>query len=192
MEYTQFLEKRRDLIAKVVYDGYRKLKLDRSKTNTNGQQSLTDLINSGETHQMEFKATLRTNLHTNLKDPKMEFSVIRTIAGFLNTHGGILTIGVFDDGTPAGTEVDGFENEDKMTLHLVNLIKHQLGTINMSFIHIHFDDYQNKRVMVVECSTAVKPVYMKDGENQRFFIRTGPSTTELSTKDAIEYMKQRF
>ncbi len=192
MEYTQFLEKRRDLIAKVVYDGYRKLKLDRSKTNTNGQQSLTDLINSGETHQMEFKATLRTNLHTNLKDPKMEFSVIRTIAGFLNTHGGILTIGVFDDGTPAGIEVDGFENEDKMTLHLVNLIKHQLGTINMSFIHIHFDDYQNKRVMVVECSTAVKPVYMKDGENQRFFIRTGPSTTELSTKDAIEYMKQRF
>ena len=65
-----------------------KLKLDRSKTNTNGQQSLTTLINSGETHQMRIKATLRTNLHTNLKDPKWNF-LLSGYIGFLNTHGGI-------------------------------------------------------------------------------------------------------
>jgi predicted HTH transcriptional regulator len=150
------------------------------------------MINNGETHQMEFKATLRTNLHTNQRDPKMEFTVMRTLAGFLNANGGILTIGVNDDGSPLGIEVDSFENEDKMALHLVNLVKSQLGITNMALIHIHFDDFENHRVLIVECSRAVKPVYMKDGSNERFFIRTGPSTTELSTKEAVEYIKERF
>jgi hypothetical protein len=62
----------------------------------------------------------------------------------------------------------------------------------MSFIHIHFDDFNSHRILIVECSPAVKPVYLKDGDKERFFIRTGPSTTELSTKDAIEYIKERF
>lgn len=192
MDYTKFLEKRRELIAKVIFDGYKKLKMGQSVSDSSSQPSLTELISMGETHQMEFKATLRTNLHTKLKDSKMEFSVLKTIAGFLNTYGGRLTIGVYDDGTPVGLEVDGFENEDKMTLHLVNLIRNQLGNLTMSLIHIHFDDYDGYRVLITECSSAVKPVYFKDGDKDRFFIRTGPSTTELSTKDAIEYIKQRF
>ena len=192
MEYPQFLERRRELMAKVIYDGYRKLKLDRTKATTSVQLTLAELISNGETHLTEFKATLRTNLHTKSRDPKMEFSVMRTIAGFLNVNGGILTIGVYDDGTPVGIEVDGFENEDKMALHLVNLIKSQLGILNMSYIHIHFDDYDDHRVMVVDCSRAANPIYMKDGNNERFFIRTGPSTTELTTKEAIDYIKERF
>lgn len=193
MEYQEFLEKRRELMAKVIHEAYKKLRIDKSKTDEPLQLSLEEMINNGETHQIEFKATLRTNLHTNQKDSKMEFSVIKTIAGFLNSYGGgFLTIGVYDDGNPVGLEVDGFENEDKMTLHLVNLIKAKLGANTMSFIHIHFDDLNSHRIMIAECSPAVKPVYLKDGDKERFFIRTGPSTTELSTKDAIEYIKERF
>lgn len=192
MDYSKFLEKRRELIAKVIFDGYKKLQLDRSETEDSIHLSLSELINNGETHQMEFKATLRTNLHTKMRDSKMEFSALRTIAGFLNTHGGILTIGVYDDGTPVGLEVDGFENEDKMALHMVNLIKGKLGTLTTSLVHIHFDDFDDHRLMVVDCQRAANPIYLRDGDNERFFIRTGPSTTELSTKEAIEYMKGRF
>lgn len=192
MDYPKFLEKRRELIAKVIYDGYRRLKSDHVDKTTSTSLSLSDLIKNGETHMMEFKATLRTNLHTNQRDPRMEFSVLRTIAGFLNNNGGTLTIGVFDDGSPAGIEVDGFENEDKMSLHLINLMKSRLGVLSISDVHIHFEDFQNCRIMVVECGRSTKPIYYKDGDNDRFFIRTGPSTTELSTKDAIEYQKERF
>lgn len=192
MDYQKFLEKRRELMAKVIKDGYSKLKLDRSKTPAVTQLTVDEMINNGETHQVEFKATLRTNLHTNQRDSRMEFSVMRTIAGFLNTNGGTLMIGVFDDGSPAGINLDGFENEDKMSLHLVNLIKTQLGITNMALIHMHFDDYNGNRILVVESPRAVKPVYMKDGDKERFFIRTGPSTTELSTKDAVDYIKERF
>ncbi len=193
MEYQEFLEKRRDLMAMVIYRAYNKLKIDRTTSEEPRQLSLEDMISNGESHQMEFKATLRTNLHTNQKDPIMEFSVLRTIAGFLNSFGGgMLTIGVYDDGNPVGLEVDGFANEDKMTLHLVNLIKTKLGVKNMSFIHIHFEDFDRHRILIVDCSPAVKPVYLKDGDKDRFFIRTGPSTSELSTKEAIEFINDRF
>ena len=192
MDYPKFLEKRRELIARIIFDGYKKIKFEQTEHELPVQLTLDELINNGETHQMEFKATLRTNLHTKMRDPKMEFTVLRTIAGFLNTNGGILTIGLFDDGSPVGLEVDGFENEDKMALHLVNLVKNQLGTLTMQLIHINFEDHDDHRVMLVNCSRGVKPTYLKDGDNERFFIRTGPSTTELTTKDAIEYISSRY
>ena len=191
MEYSQFLEKRRELIAKVIKDGYQKLKLDHSTTEPT-KMTLEEMIKSGETHLVEFKGTLRTNLHTKQKDQRMEYTVIRTIAGFLNTNGGTLTIGVLDDGFPVGVDVDGFENEDKMNLHLTNLVQKYLGTLTMQYIHPHFEDYDGQRVMVVECGRSIKPVYVKDVDKQHFYIRTGPSTTELSTKDAVEYQNERF
>ncbi len=36
------------------------------------------------------------------------------------------------------------------------------------------------------------PVYVKDGNMERFYIRTGPSSTELTASQIQEYIKQRF
>ena len=33
----------------------------------------------------------------------------------------------FDDGTPIGLDIDGFDNEDKMALHLTNLVNDRMG-----------------------------------------------------------------
>jgi len=132
------------------------------------------------------------NLHTGSKDPKIELAAIKTIAGFLNSNGGILTIGVADDRTPLGIDADCFENEDKMNLHLVNLIKDRIGPSVIHFIHAHFEDYDSCRVMVIECSKAKTPAFVKDGKIERFYIRTGPSTTELSASQTQEYIKQRY
>ena len=35
-------------------------------------------------------------------------------------------------------------------------------------------------------------MFLKDGNTERFYIRTGPSTTELSLSQTQEYIKQRF
>ena len=48
------------------------------------------------------------------------------------------------------------------------------------------------RVLVVECSTSPSPVFVKDGHAERFFVRYGPSTQELTGSTAQEYIKQRF
>ena len=56
-----------------------------------------ELIASDETYEVEFKSTARWNLREERKDKRMEDAVVKTIAGFLNTDGGTLFIGVDDD-----------------------------------------------------------------------------------------------
>ncbi|HBY96387.1 MAG: DUF262 domain-containing protein [Ardenticatenaceae bacterium] len=192
MNYQGFLEKRRELIAQVILEGYRTLTAEQVEIAPVPSLSINDIIETGESSEVEFKSTLRVNLHTGSRDPKIELAGLKTIAGFLNTNGGTLTIGVADDGTPLGINADGFENEDKMSLHLVNLIKDRIGPTMMQFIHARFEDYDSCRVMVIECSKARTPVFVKDGNMERFYIRTGPSTTELSASQTQEYIKQRY
>ncbi len=190
MNYREFLEKRRELIAEVIQEGCQTL-VGGQVGILNMAFPLSDILSNGESSEVEFKSTLRMNLHTGSKDPRIELAAIKTIAGFLNSNGGILTIGVADDRTPLGIEADGFENEDKMSLHFVNLIKERIGPSMMQFIHVRFEDYDSCRVMVIECSKAKSPVFVKDGNIERFYIRTGPSTTELSASQTQEYIKQR-
>lgn len=193
MEYRDFLEKRRELMAQIIAEGYKILVSGQSEEDTGSDMvDLISLVESGESEAVEFKSTLRTNLHTNNRDQRMEQSVLKTLAGFLNTNGGTLIIGLSDDGNPVGIEVDGFENEDKMSLHLVNIIKARMGISAMTNVHIHFDDHKNSRVLVVNCQNSPSPVFVKDNEIERFYIRTGPSTTELTASQTQEFIKQRF
>jgi predicted HTH transcriptional regulator len=54
-------------------------------------------------------------------------------------HGGMLVIGVDDDGKVLGLAADDFPNEDKMGLHLVNLIRDRIGDIFLPYVHPHFE-----------------------------------------------------
>ena len=103
-----------------------------------------------------------------------------------------MLIGVRDDGSPRGLEIDGFANEDKMNLHLVNLIRDRVGPQFMMWIHPRFEDLDEERVMVVECWEATSPVFVKDGNMERFYIRTGSATTDLSASQTQDFIKQRF
>ena len=193
MEYKDFLEKRRELIAQVIAEGYKTLTSLGETSLEERELDINQLILDGESEAVEFKSTLRINLHTGQKDPKMELAILKTLAGFLNTSSGTLIIGVADDGSPIGLEAEGFENEDKMALHLVNIIKSRMGVQAMTNIHLHFEDYQDGRVLVVETYKISTPVFVLDTEKKEcFYIRTGPSTTELTPSQTQEYIKQRF
>jgi len=193
MEYRVFLERRRELMARVVRDAYEKLCKD-SRGMEAGELPIPvdEIVAKGEGKTTEFKSTLRTNLHTGQSDPRIELSCLKTIAGFLNSRGGTLVIGVADNGSPVGIEADNFQNEDKMVLHLDNLIRSRLGAQFGMYVHPRFEDYRGHRVLAVECQPARSPVYVKDGNTERFYIRSGASTTELSMSQVQEYIKQRF
>jgi hypothetical protein len=193
LEYREFLEKRRELMAQVIAEGYATLAAGASaEEGAMAEFDLSKLVVDGESEAVEFKSTLRTNLHTGNRDPRMELAALKTLAGFLNTNGGTLIIGVADDGSPVGIQMDGFGNEDKMSLHLVNIIKARMGITAMTATHFHFDDHDDCRVMVIKCGKVPTPVFVKDGDTERFYIRTGPATTELSASQTQEYIKQRF
>ena len=190
MDYQRFLGARRELMAKIIREGYEKL--------TQGAPmevptlDWADVIGTGESDSVEFKSTLRVNLHTHERDSRMEHAILRTLAGFLNTNGGTLFVGIADDGTPVGLDVDGFKSEDKMALHLANIVNSRLGPNAWVTMHANFEDYQEDRVLVVHCEKARTATYVTDGGAQHFYIRTGPSTTELNMSQTEEYIRQRF
>ena len=97
--YSEFLEKRRSRIARVIAEGYQTLISVSSGKLSTDEIDVTELVSIGESHAVEFKSTLRTNMHTGTRDPRMENAILRALAGFLNTNGGTLVVGVADDGT---------------------------------------------------------------------------------------------
>ena len=191
MGYRVFLEKRRELMAQIICGGYKKLAAGPKSAETVEEFDLSVLIDDGESEAVEFKTTLRINLHTSEPDKRMEMAVLKTLAGFLNTNGGTLIVGVSDNGTPVGVEADNFPNEDRMSLHLVNIVKARLGPGAMTVMHMHFEDYDDTRVLVVRCPRSLAPVFVKDGAVERFFVRTGPSTTELTASQTQDFVRHR-
>ncbi|SDM56628.1 GmrSD restriction endonuclease domain-containing protein [Maricaulis salignorans] len=194
MEYSDFLRARRERIAAVIKQAFEKLRGEEAESHQlRSPDELRDLIGGRENSTTEFKSTLRMNLHTGQNDPRMELGVLKTIAGFLNaSSGGTLIIGVSDDTEPLGISADGFSSEDKMNLHLDNLIRDRMGADHMLYIHPRFDDYEDARVLCIDCDAGRSPVFVKDGKDQRFFVRMGASTTELSGKEAQEFIRRRF
>lgn len=192
MEYREFLVQRRELIAGVIRDAYEGLKSGGTLVDDTEAVPVEDLIHSGESSDVEFKSTLRINLHTNVADPRMELGCLKTIAGFLNANGGVLIVGVTDDAESLGICADKFPNEDKMNLHLVNLMRDRIGPQFMAYVHPRFEDYDGARILVVECRKSKSPVFVRDGKQEHFFIRTGAATTELSASQTQDYIKHRF
>lgn len=150
------------------------------------------LIKKGESREIEFKSTLRKNIYTGDSDKKIENSALKTLVGFMNTEGGTLLIGVNDNGDICGLERDNFMNNDKLNLHLVNLIKTRIGKNYISLIEFEVIKIKNKEILKIRCAKSNKPVFLKEDEKEKFYIRLGPGNTELSGSSLIEYIKKRF
>ena len=169
LPYEEFLRERRSRMANVVRDAY-DLLAGHAPSAVAPKISISELLAAGEGSDTEFKSTLRTNLHTGQADEKMHLATLKSIAGFLNTKGGRLIIGVDDNGKAIGLSSDSFPNEDKMGLHLVNLIRDRLGDVFLPYIHTQFEEENGERVLVVHCEKGPKPCFVKDAAAQRFFV----------------------
>lgn len=189
LSYETFLEERRILMAEVVREAWeRLLGATQAEPAATPEQSVAELVAQGESSAVEFKSTLRVNLHTGQVDEKMHLAVLKTMAGFLNAQGGCLMIGVADDGQAIGLEADAFASEDKMALHLVNLVRDRIGDVFLPYIHPHFADQDGARILIVRCERGPKPAFVKDGPLQRFFVRGGASTAELAGNSITDYV----
>lgn len=189
IEFSLFLEKRRIMMAEVIREGYEHLTNDTGDISTDMDVSLPELLSQPESNSVEFKSTLRTCLHTGDEDKRMETAVLKTIAAFLNTHGGTLVIGVSDDGTPIGIDADRFRSEDKMILHLENIIISRMGHLAMTFVHPHFDTFEEHRVLSVRCTQSSEPIFVKEGSSELFYVRMAASTRALMPSQIEAYLR---
>ena len=149
-------------------------------------------LESGEGEKVEYKSTLRMNLSTGEKDEEMERAVLKTLVAFMNSNGGTLLIGVADDKTILGVDEWSFDNRDKLNLHLTNLIGAHIGNEFLPFISFLTSDYEGKGVMRIVCKKSNSPVFLKEGKEETFFVRSGPSSIELHGTDTLNYVNNRF
>ena len=147
---------------------------------------------------MEFKSTLRWSLKENKQDSRgVTFASLKTIAAFLNTEGGDLLIGVGDDGSIVGVELDQLETNDKYMLHLVQVVRNGLGDRAGTCIDPKMQIVEGKTVCVVSCQRSPEPVFLKwkgleTSPEGDFFVRSGPGTVKLLPESANEYVRTRF
>ena len=151
--------------------------------------SIHRIIEIGENDNIEFKSTIRTNLETGEVDKRMEKAVLKTLVAFMNTEGGTLLIGVSDNGDIRGLDIESFENTDKLYLHFTNIVSAGIGNGMLPFINFRLTQFgEGRYVMKVTCRPSPKPVFFKDGKVEQFYVRSGPSSVELTGMSMVRYI----
>lgn len=157
--------------------------------------SVSEYIASGESEIIEFKETLRIDLRTGEKSPAIEHSTIKTIAGFLNSQGGTLIIGVQDNGNVVGVERDYAtlpkQNRDGLLVHIDNILQSRFPT-SLQFISARVEISHNKEICAIEVAPSENPVYIVENGQEEFYIRSSASTRSLSMSESNEYIKSHF
>ena len=151
-----------------------------------------NLIKKGESNTVEFKATLKTNLHTHKIDERLELASIKTVAAFLNSNGGTLLVGIEDNGVILGIERDNYKNDDKYLLHFSNLLRDKIGQKTIGNVHYEIICMEDKKVLRVDVLPSASPTFLTHQGTEFFFVRSGPSTQSLNHSDFLNYYKKHF
>ena len=163
--------------------------------------SIEEVISKGEGLGVEFKSSLRWDFTRGTANTKLEQAVMKTIAAFSNNEGGTLLIGVNDDGKILGLDNDYTllkGNRDEFELHVRNLINQNFGKIFASNnLEITFPTSNELELCQIEVKRGINPIYLtildKNGvRNEKFYIRSGNSSQELSVSEIAAYVHTRF
>lgn len=160
------------------------------------------VIAAGESKVVEFKSTGRKNLHTGEKNAAMEWSVLKSVAGFMNNSGGTLLVGVADDGAIVGIEEDypflgSKRNTDGWELWLVDLLTRSLGKAAATDVSLGYGEMGGLTVARIDVGPAARPVFAsgKNGKGdvkEAFLVRISSSTQQLTGPEAHDYQRKRW
>ncbi|MFH2065173.1 MAG: RNA-binding domain-containing protein [Pseudomonadota bacterium] len=155
------------------------------------EESIRQLIAKGEGSSIEFKSTMRMNLHTQKPGKEIEIAWLKAVVAFMNTDGGTLLLGVSDDGMIKGLDADGFASDDKCQLHFKNVINQSIGVEAHKYLNFNLVKVDGKQIGVVSCIRSAEPVYLKTGKAEEFYIRSGPSSDALPVSKIVTYLQNR-
>jgi len=157
-------------------------------------QALADML-TGETSTLEYKASMRWDLRRQQVNKDLEKIIAKTIAGFLNSEGGILLIGVADDCTVLGIKHDlktiGRQDRDGYEQKLHQVLD-ALGAEFSQYQHVSFEEYEGKTVCIVRVEPSPKPVYLTDKGVKEFYVRVGNTTRPLDMQAAHNYISMHW
>lgn len=156
-----------------------------------------ELLSRGESATLEFKSSARWDRDLKARNKLLEDAIVKTIVGFANSReGGILLIGVDDDGQVVGlsndfklqkrADADGYEN------WLTTLLSTRMGKAAASSVRTSMVVIGSDHVCMVRVDSSPDAVFDREGIQARFFVRMNNSTRELNAAEMHEYAKRRF
>ena len=161
-----------------------------------------------ESQYVEFKSSLvyparKSRTGGSEPDPdRQEFEILHIIAGFMNTTGGTLYLGVSDDHYEHGLDEDfrfyskdrsqkntphrrSIKNADNVANYLQNLIgsSFSIGKNAGAYAKAGVDDEAQKAVVYVKVEPCLHPVYLND----LIYVRHGSKTEPLTSQADIDF-----
>ncbi len=150
---------------------------------------------------VEYKASFEWDPRRSQRSPEMRFGSLRTVAAFLNSEGGVLYLGVDDDGVPVGLDGDFALIEDASPCDVFEnrfreFMKNALDPLPLNSVAVTFEEMEGQVVCVVSVSAAAHVTYLlhKDPSGQKVesvFVRDGNRTIELKGRNRDQFVLER-
>ena len=114
----------------------------------------------------------------------------------------MILIGVSDDGQILGLDQDymslGDADKDEFELHLRDILNRNFGTALVTTrVQIRFQGVGDKELCQIDIQAFDEPVLVEVADtngqpHERFYLRSGNSSRELSKADMLIYLKERL
>lgn len=191
--YKEFLAQRRQLIA----DGINRL-VEPPRGGGPDPDGDAKAIAGGESLTVELKSSMLYDYERDggTANAELKRALLKEIVALMNTEGGTIYVGVSDDGALLGIERDmrllgKRAGWDKWSLALTNAVK-TLGAAaarNVSCKPIKMDGRTIARIAV---RRGASPAYLDPAGKAEFVMRSDTASILLNTKEATEYIRDRF
>ena len=159
-------------------------------------KSISAIVAEGEGQYVEFKSSFSWDFRQQRVNKDLNKAVMKNVAAFMNTTGGVILIGVGDEGEILGLEPefesmkkpnpDGFEN-------LFNMAFNKMVGVQFSdYVSVDFEVIEGKTVCRILALPTSEPVYLTYSNKEEFYIRTGNSSQPLTISQAVNYIQRHF
>ncbi|HEV7668180.1 MAG TPA: ATP-binding protein [Thermoanaerobaculia bacterium] len=137
------------------------------------REDVLDLIRNGEDSGVEFK-----------RDDVTNYDLAKEIVSFLNVAGGVVLLGVEDDGTISGT------TKDRLDEWVAELARRKIEPPVIPFLSWAKDVEPGKHVLAARVPVGPDKPYARVHDNRRtYFVRVG-STCREASREELERMFQ--
>ena len=157
-----------------------------------------NVILEGEGNAVEFKPALLYNFKTGKGGISVKAKIATAICAFLNSNGGILYIGLNDDGMPIGLDNDfslsnGKKPKDYFQNEFDQMIEHFLSFSVKSNIIGCFDELNGKDIFVVTVEPIFnKTIFLNSIDGKEFWVRGNAGNRKLpEINQIVDYCLNR-
>ncbi len=160
------------------------------------QKPVSDMILEGENQYLEFKSSFVWDYRQQRANKDLRLPTMKNVAAFMNSAGGVLLIGVDDEGEILGLEndfktqrkpnVDGFENNFNMAFNRM------IGAEFRRYVDVVFETIEGKTICALYVKPSSEPVFLTHNNKEKFYIKTGNSSIDLSISQATSYIASHF